>query len=338
MICVYVSNSESNDISVFSLDPKSGDLSAIDIVPIPDTKVGSSSPLAASPDKRFLFVGNRGEPYSVATFAIDPKSGKLTYRSKGPLADQMAYLVTDRSGRYLLGASYGGNKVSVNPIGPDGSVGPVQQIVETPPSAHSILTDAANRYAFAASLGGNVVNLYRFDAASGQLSPNDPATVGVREKAGPRHFRFHPNNRFVYLLNELDGSLTVFDYDAARGHWGEKQTASVLPPGFGGKPWASDLHVTPDGKFLYGAERTTSTLAGFRIDSQTGTLTHVGNWPTETQPRGFAIDPAGRYLLAVGQTSHRLSGYAIEPDGGLRKLKDHPVGQNPNWVEILDLS
>ena len=338
MICAYVSNSESNDISVFGLDPKSGDLSAIAVVPVPDVKIGSSSPLAVSPDKRFLFVGNRGEPYSVATFAIDPKSGTLTHLGKGPLADQMAYIVTDRTGRYLLSATYGGSKVAVSPIGPDGKVGAIQQIIATPANAHSILTDAANRYAFAASLGGNVVSLYRFDAASGQLSPNDPPTVGVREKAGPRHFRFHPNGKFVYLLNELDGSLYVFDYDAAQGAWSEKQIASVLPPGFDGKPWASDLQVTPDGRFLYGAERTTSTLAGFRIDSQTGTLTHVGNWPTETQPRGFAIDPAGRYLLAVGQTSHRLSGYAIEPDGGLRKLKDHPVGQNPNWVEILDLS
>ena len=101
---------------------------------------------------------------------------------------------------------------------------------------------------------------------------------------------------------------------------------------------AADLHITPDGKFLYGSERTTSTLAGFQVDPAKGTLTPIGSVPTEKQPRGFGIDPAGRYLLAVGQLSHGLSSYSIDPTSGkLMKLKEYPMGKNPNWVEILDL-
>ena len=132
--------------------------------------------------------------------------------------------------------------------------------------------------------------------------------------------------------------LYVFDYDAGTGQLKAKQTVSALPPDFQGKPSAADLHITPDGKFLYGSERTSSTLAGFKVDLVTGTLSPVGSAPTEKQPRGFNIDSSGRYLLAVGQLSHGLSSYKIDAaNGKLTKLKDYPMGKNPNWVEIVDL-
>jgi 6-phosphogluconolactonase len=161
--------------------------------------------------------------------------------------------------------------------------------------------------------------------------------VSVKEKAGPRHFTFHPNGRIVYVLGELDGFVYVFDYDPARGQLKQKQSLSALPPDFQGKPSAADLRLTPDGRFLYGSERTSSTLAGFRVNPSDGTLTAVGSVPTEKQPRGFNIDSTGRYLLAVGQLSHALSSYRIDPESGkLTKLKEYPMGRNPNWVEILD--
>jgi 6-phosphogluconolactonase len=336
---VYVGNAESNDISVLRLDRRSGALTAIETIAIPGvTEPGPTSPMAISPDKSLLFIGIRSQPYIAASFAIDAASGKLTHRGNGPLADAMAYIVTDRSGRYLLSASYGGHKVTVNPIGRDGVVGAAQQVVETAPNAHCILPDAANRFALATSLGGDLVNQLRFDAASGRLTPNTPASVTVKDKAGPRHLAFHPTGRFAYVIGELDGAIYAFDYDATQGRLSEIQAVSALPPGFAGKPWAADLHVTPDGRFLYGSERTSSTLAGFRIDPASGKLSPIGSYATEQQPRGFRIDPTGRYLLAVGQLSHRMTSYAIDQaTGALSKLKDYPVGRNPNWVEIVDL-
>jgi 6-phosphogluconolactonase len=114
--------------------------------------------------------------------------------------------------------------------------------------------------------------------------------------------------------------------------------ASALPPGFAGKPWAADIHVSPDGRFLYASERTSSTLSGFAIDTASGRLTPIGHWPTETQPRGFAIDPGGRYLLSVGQLSNSLTAYAIDAaSGALAPLNRYPIGANPNWVEIVEL-
>jgi 6-phosphogluconolactonase len=139
-------------------------------------------------------------------------------------------------------------------------------------------------------------------------------------------------------VGELDASVYVFDYDATTGRLTEKQSVSALPPGFEGKPSAADLHVTPDGKFVYASERTSSTLAGFRVDAASGRLTAIGSIPTEKQPRGFNVDSGSRYLLAVGQLSHSLSSYRIDPATGvLTKLKEYPVGKNPNWIEIVDL-
>ena len=336
---VYVGNAESNEVYVLQLDRQNGDLTVVEKVAIPGVdKPGISTPMALSPDHRFLYVGTRGEPKIAAGFAIDPATGRLKYVANGPLADSLAYISTDRTGRYLLGASYPGHKVTINPIGPAGTVQPASQILPNYPNAHSILADASNRHVLVPSLGNDRVNQFSFDAAAGTLAPAVPPAVEVKAKAGPRHLAFHPTGKFVYVVGELDGTVYVFDYDPAAGRLAEKQSISALPPGFDGKPAAADLHVTPDGKFLYASERTSSTLAGFRIDPATGMLTAIGSVPTEKQPRGFNVDPSGRYLLAVGQLSHALSSYGIDPTSGkLTKLKEYPMGKNPNWIEIVDL-
>ena len=337
---VYVGNADSQDVTILELK-SSGDLTPVETTAVPGpAKPGGSLPLAVSPDKKRLFVGLRNEPYSAVTFAIDAKTGKLTLVGSGPLTDSMAYVVTDRSGKFLLGASYGGNKVAVNPIGPDGVVQPAQQIVETQPNAHCIMPDPSNRYVLHTSLGGDLVYQDKFDVKTGKLTPNDPPSISVKAKAGARHLVFSPNKRFVYLINELDASIYVLPWDAKTGTLKkEVQITTSLPGGFEGKPWAADIHLTPDGKFLYASERTTSTLAAFSVDLRTGMLTSIDSYPTEKQPRGFNIDPTGRYLLSVGQLSNSMTSYAIDKaTGKLTKLREYPMGKNPNWVEIVSFS
>jgi 6-phosphogluconolactonase len=335
----YVGNAASNDISVLQLNLDDGSLSEVEKVTVPGIdKPGGSMPMALSPDHRFLYAGERGAPLVVASFRIDQLTGKLTHLGNAPLADSMPSISTDRSGRFLLGASYGGNKISVNPIGPQGFVQPPQQVVITEPKAHMILADPANRFVFASNLGGDIVMQERFDAATGMLTPNDPPSVSVKEGAGPRHLVFHPNGRFLYLICELDGSIFVFHYDAAAGRLTQKQATTVLPPDFTGTPWAADIHVTPNGRFLYGSERTSSTIRAFSVDPATGGLTAIESYPTEKQPRAFNIDPTGHYLLAVGELSTHLAAYRIDQDSGkLTPIGGIEVGKNPNWVEIVTL-
>ncbi len=337
---LYVGSSDSQDITVLSLDPKSGALTPVATTDVPGPeKRGGSLPLAVSPDKKFLFAGLRSEPFTVATFAIDPKTGKLTHTGSGPLEGSMAYIATDKTGKYLLAASFPAHKVTVSPIGAKGVVGATQQTVATDPNAHAIVTDSSNKYVFHTSLGGDAIYQQKFDAKTGKLSPNEPATVKTAAKAGPRHFVFSPNNKFVYLLNELDATVYVFPYDAAKGTLKkEVQTVSAMPKGSSVKPWAADIHITPNGKFLYASERTSSTLAGYSVDPAKGTLTPIDSFPTEKQPRAFAIDPTSKYLFAVGELSHSLTTYAIDPKTGkLTKLKELPTGKKPNWIEIVTL-
>lgn len=345
---VYVSNADSKEIRVLELAAATGALTPVQTVQL--AAPGPLNPLAVSPDRRFLYAAQREAPYTVSCFAIDQLTGELAYLSSAPLPHSTPYIVADRSGRWLLAASYQGSMISVSPIGAHGFLQPPHQVVRTEPNAHSIQIDAANRNVFVPCLGGDVFMQWRFDAVTGMLGANPSATIRVERGAGPRHFAFHPNNRRVYLLNELNASLYVFDYDAATGLLTEVQTMSALPDGFAGPqfgmpgtstnggPKAADIHISPDGRYLYASERTTSTLAAFRIALDTGHLERIGSFPTETTPRGFTIDPTGRYLLAAGLDSNHLTVYAIDQaTGGLSALGRYGMGDGPNWVEVVRL-
>ena len=333
---VYVSNADSKEIYVLTLDNKSGAVTLVDKVPV----TGTVMPLALSPNHRYLYASLRSAPFSVSSFAIDQATGRLELLSTVPLADNMAYLSTDKTGRFLFGASYTGDRISVNPIGAQGFVQPQPiDVIPTRKNAHSIVTDPSNSYVFASNLGGDIILQYKLDPISGHLTPNATPFVETKPGAGPRHILFHPNGRFVYATNELDGTVNTYKFDPAAGTLTLLTSTSAVPAGFkGDAPATSDLHATPDGRFLYVAERTSSTLAAYRVDGETGALTLIGNYATETQPRGFNIDPRGRFLLAVGQKSNGMTAYAINQEtGALAPLKHYEMGRNPNWVEIVDI-
>jgi len=329
---VYVSNADSGDLVVLHLDADSGALvqfQRVEIGPMP-------MPLAVSPDARFLYVAQRGVPWRALSFRIDADTGRLKQIGAAALPHSMAYIATDRGGQHLLSASYGGHLVAVGPIDPQGVAGAAQQILETAPNAHAIVAAPSNRHVLATSLGGGVVLQYAFDARSGRLTPNVPPTHAPHGGASPRHLRFSADSRFVYLLNELDAMIDVLAFDGERGLLDTLQTISTLPPGFAGEPWAADLHLTPDGRLLYSSERRSSQLAGFSVDRASGSLTPLGHWATQAQPRAFSITHDGRHLLVAGQLSGRLGVHAIDAaDGTLRPRGEIDVGLNPSCVEVV---
>jgi 6-phosphogluconolactonase len=329
----YVSNADSKDISVFSLDEANGAMTAVETIAVG----GTVMPLALSPDHLRLYAGLRSTPYSAVSFAVNPLDGKLFELGRAPLAESMAYVSTDASGRYLFSASYGGNMVAVNRIGANGVVGDVQQTIKTGPMAHAIRNAPDNRAVFASVLGSDAWLRFGFDAKNGQLTQDAAPAYSLPEKSGPRHFVFSPDRRFTYLIDELDGNLHVLSFDNKHDSAKPIQTVSILPPEFsGGKPWGADLHLTPDGRFLYASERTSSTLAAYKVEKATGKLTRIGTFATEKQPRGFNIDPSGKYLLAVGQLSPNLSAYQIDAKTGkLTAIGQYPVGKGANWIEIV---
>ena len=338
---VYVSNSASKEIYVLAMNRDSGELTLIEKTPVPGTDKPSaaSMPMAVTPDHRFLYAALRSDTFPASSFAIDRASGRLTHLATTPLQDSMAYIIADRSGRFLLAASYPGNKLTINPISDNGIVvEKTTQIVADRPKSHCILVDAANKYVYATSLGADTVMEWKFDSAKGRLLPIGPGIIQTRPGAGPRHMALHPSGRFLYLITETTDTIGAYAIDPGTGTLTELQFVDAVPEGFKEQPAAADLHMTPDGRFLYGSERKTSTLAGYRIDPEKGTLSPIGHFPTEKTPRGFNIDPRGRFLLSVGLDSNAMTVYRIDPQsGGLSSLKQYPMGHQPNWIEIVDL-
>jgi 6-phosphogluconolactonase len=350
---VYVSNAADGDISTYRME-SDGRLQ-------PGARVKAASmvgPMAVSRDGRVLYAAARSKPYTLFAYAIDPASGALQLAGTAPLVDSLPFIVLDRTGRFLLGASYGGHLVSVNAVGGDGKVAPEPvQVIRTGRNPHSIRTDRTNRFVYVPHLGTDQIFQFRFDERTGMLASSTPPVVQLPPGTGPRHFVLSPDNRFVYLLSEMVGTVTTLSLDPNTGLLAERGRVSGLPadtplrPGLprgpvgpGGPPprntdqdiWAADIHMTPDGKFLYASERTSSTLAAFRVHPDTGEPAYLGSTPTERQPRGFAIDSAGRFLVAAGERSDTLSSYAIDPaSGGLHLLGKYPVGEGANWVEIV---
>ena len=336
---VYLSNAGSKDVFVFAMNRATGALELIEKTPVPGTDKPSpqSLPMATSPDKRFLYAQLRTEPYPVSTFAIDGTTGRLKHLASTPLVDQMAYINTDRTGKFLFAASYVGGKLAIYPINAQGVVEQTAiQIVDNKPKAHCVVVDAGNRNVYVPVLEMDVVLELRFDPTTGTVAPNGSGHIATRPGAGPRHLTFHPNGRFAYLLTETTATIGTYAIDPSSGRLKELQF--VQTDEYKELPAASDIHVTPNGKFLYGAVRRTSMLIGYRIYPDKGTLTQIGRFPTEKTPRGFAIDPRGRFLLSVGMASAGMTVYMVdEASGELRSISSYPMGTQPNWIEIVDL-
>src|SRR5260370_27807791 len=349
---VYVSNGDDGEIGTYTMQPD-GSLK-------PGQGVKAEKivmPMAVSPDKRFLIAAVRSKPYQAYSYIIDPGSGDLKLVGKGSLAESFPYISLDRSGRFLFGASYGANLVSVNPVGADSRIGEPLQVIPTARNAHAIRIDNSNRFVFVPHLGTDQIFQSVFDPKSGRLKANTPPVVQMKQGTGPRHLIVSSDNRFVYLLNELTATVTTLGLDAKTGLLTELGSASALPPdsklvpgaprGAVGAPgvaprntdndiWASDLHLTPNGKFLYAAERTSSSLGAFSVDAASGKLSYLGSTPAEKQPRGFAIDPGGKYVVVSGEKSETISVYSIDASSGaLTLLNKYPTGKGSNWVEIV---
>lgn len=357
---VYVSNAQDGNIDTYNMDMSTGALT-----PVGKTEAAKMvMPMTLSPNKKYLYAVIRSQPTRVLTYAIDPATGALAQKASAPLPDSMPYVSTDHTGRFLFTASYGGDKLAVSPIGENGLVeAEAIQVIPTGRNAHSIMPDRSNNFVYAATLGANQVLQFTFDSKTGKLTANEPPAVSPEAGHGPRHLAFSPDNKYLYVLNELSGHVTQYTIDPSKGTltlvdsissvpaeaglaWGAPQApvgaapapASVAAKDEKPKVWAADIQITPDGKFLYSTERTTNKIALFTVAPGTGKLTYVTNFATEAQPRGIRIDPSGQYLVASGEKSDRVSVYKIDKGTGkLGEPNRYPVGNGANWVEIVDL-
>ena len=314
--------SRSEGIYVYKMNPSSGELKPYLTV----AGVAEPSFLALDAKRKYLYAVNEtvdyeGQPSgAVSAFAIDEKTGNLRFLNRQPSrGGAPCHLSVSNDGRYVLVANYVGGNVAVLPVEKDGRLGAaldVEQHRGTGPNkerqeaahAHSVILDRANRFAFVNDLGIDRLMIYRFDAKTGKLEANDAQPFyQTKPGAGPRHFKFHPNGKLAFIINELDSTVTSLAYDDKRGALGEIQTVTTLPAGFAGANTTADVHVSPDGRYLYGSNRGHDSLAVFGIDEKSGKLAAVGHVSTEGKtPRNFALDPTGRFLLAANQNSDSI--------------------------------
>jgi len=332
------------------LDTASGKLSE----PALAAELDSPSFLAIHPTHRFLFAvnensGNRSG--AVTSFALDPKSGELTkLNQQSTVGNGPCHLVVDATGKNVLVANYSGGSVAVLPIGPDGKLSPASDFIQHTgkvfdpkrqerPHAHSINLDKGNRFAVVADLGLDRVFVYKFDPIHGKLAPNDPPSTKVRDRSGPRHFAFHPDGTHAYVINEINCTVTAFDYDPDRGTLTEIQTVPTMPIAVLPRHSTAEVVVHPSGKFLYGSNRGHDSLAVYTIEPKTGRLKLVEYEPTGGKtPRNFAVDPTGSYVLAENLSSDTIVVFRVDPETGALD----PTGQvvavpSPSCVKFVPI-
>ncbi len=349
----YISSPGDGMISQYQLDESNGKLSLLE-----QTKAGDMvNPMAITPDGKVLFAALRVKPFQVVGFSIDPKSGHLNEVSRGPLAESLAYLSTDRSGRYLMGASYGADAITVQAI--DAAYKPDEKIqtYKTGPHAHSVRTDPSNRFAYAGNLGSDHVLQYSLDAKTGALTPIGSGFVSVPAKTGPRHLAFSHDGKYLYVVGEMSGTVTAFSIDDKTGALTELGVANGIPDRLKlvhgevrdasnndlkddptPRIWAADLRLSPDGKLLFMTERTTSSVSAFAVNSATGALSFLENYPVEEkQPRNIAFSPNGKWLLVTGEKADKVGVYAVGEKGALKRASEAESGKGALWIEVLQV-
>jgi 6-phosphogluconolactonase len=334
-------------IYLFDVDPGSGELLHRRLA----AKTPNPSWIAIHPSRKSLYAINEvtdfdGGSGSVSAFALDGATGNLTWLNTVSSAGAgPAHMSLDDAGRFALVANYAGGSIAVLPILADGRLGEAVDVhqdlgsvgaahaADAPPGsfaisghdkphAHMIAADAHNRFVLATDLGQDRLYVYRFDLATGKLTPNgDP--VSLPSGDGPRHFAFHPNRPCVYLLCEESSTIVSYRYDSAQGILALEDTISALPAGFAGTTFASEIQVAPDGRFLYSANRLHDTISICALGAD-GKPRLIGEASTMGDyPRHFAFDPSGNFLFACNQKSDCVVSFRVNRETGTLAFTGH---------------
>lgn len=331
------SQGDEEGIYVFKFDAEQGDLKYL------STAKGVVNPsyLAIHPKSNLLIAVNEIEDYngketgSVSSFAINPDGSlnQLSIVESGGGAP--CYVSIDKSANWALTSNYSGGNIAIFPIEIDGKLKPYTDLKQHEGSgpqkdrqdkayAHSVALDPKENFALAVDLGMDKVISYRLDKKTGKLENIEASNLTLAAGAGPRHLAFHPNKKLAFIISELNSTITSCTYDAKSGKLTKVMVVNALPEGFDGESYCADIHVSPDGKFLYGSNRGHNSIVIFKIDKKTGELAYVdhhsvnGKWP-----RNFVIDPTGKFLLVANQHTDNIVVFKIDTETG--KLRTNGV-------------
>ena len=323
--------SKSKGIYAYRFDEASNEITSLGLA----AETTNPSFVAIHPNGRFLYAVNEVQNYAgpnsggVSAFSIDRATGKLTFLNEvSSHGADPCYIIVDKAGKHVLVANYTGGSIAVFPISADGKLAEPSAVVQHTghgtdpkrqegPHAHSIDLSPDNRFAFVDDLGLDELKVYKYDSATGSLTPNAPSFAKLDPGAGPRHFALHPLGKFAYVVAEMGSTVTAFSLDLKSASLQRLQTVSTLPKDFKGNNDDAEIQIHPSGKFLYASNRGHDSIAVFAIDPQKGTLTAIEDVPTQGQiPRSFEIDPTGNFLFAENQKSDNIVVFRIDPKTG----------------------
>jgi 6-phosphogluconolactonase (cycloisomerase 2 family) len=321
-------------INVYRIDPSTGDWTHVQLV----GDLVNPSWLGLDRRRRVLYAAH-GDGETVSAFGIDPATGRLSPLGRqGTRGRNGVRLGVDADDRFLVLANYSSGTVAVLPINPDGSLAPVADLAalqgapgphpteQTASHPHDVVFAPRGRVVVVPDKGLDAVFVFRLDRSTGRLVPADPPSLATRPGAGPRHAAFHPTRPYLYVINELDSTLTTYRLDEGRGALAPLQVVTTLPPGFTGANTTSEIAVAPSGRFVYGSNRGHDSLAVFAVDDATGALTPAGWVPTQGRtPRFFAIEPSGTFLYAANQDSDTIVTFRLDAAGGRPTPTGHVV-------------
>lgn len=329
----YTRTGESKGIYGVRLDGATGRLGA------PELVAAATDPawLTRTPDGRFLYAIH-GSPAQATAFAVDPATGRLTPLAGAPAAagtvNPPSHLAVDATGRVLLAANYRDGYVSSIPIHPDGTTGPASirrhegrgphPTRQGQPHPHSVTVSPDNRHVIVADLGLDRVFTYALDPDTATLTPSNPPFVATAPAAGPRHAAFGAGGRQIYVINELNNTIDVHDYDAASGVLTPRQTVSTLPSDFAGENITAEIRIHPGGRFVYGSNRGHDSIAAFAVEPGTGRLSRIGITKSGGRtPRNFALSPDGAWLVCGHQDTPLVTVFRVDPATGQLTATGH---------------
>jgi 6-phosphogluconolactonase len=341
--------SKDSELVSYAIDAESGALKPHATFDLP----GTGGPMAISADGEIVYVESHlkkeGEQRPSAHIAtLKNSGGKFEKLHVAPVNLRSPGIYVDATNQVLLGAHYGEGAVSVWRI--DKSRNCTGELVDhhvTGEKAHFVTTDPSNRFVYVPHTGANAVFQFSLDPAAGKLTPLDPPTAPGPDSDHryhePRHYAHHPTLEMGFTSNESGGGISSWKFNKQTGVLTLNETLNALPAGWEGGSAAADIHITPNGRFVYVSNRDTRkleegqksgcTLAGFEIDLETGGLKPIGHFPTEYFPRACRIDDTGNFFFAAGQKSDKLAVYRINQEtGALKRIGTHETGTGPIWI------
>jgi len=325
LVGTYTSG-KSDGIYVYKFNTQTGDFSQVS-----SAKTDNPSFITVSPNEKYVYAvaENGGDKGSIAAFSFDRKEGKLTLLNKQSSGgDHPCYVNIDKKGKWVTCGNYTGGSLAVFPVASDGSLKPAVEVIkhegrsansqrQEKAHVHSTIFSPDDKYLFVPDLGMDKVMIYSLDKNTGKLSAANPAFVATEPGSGPRHFTFHPSGKYAYLIQEMSGKVNAYSYNG-NGQLTSIQSISAIPDNYTGSVGSADIHVSPDGKFLYASNRGESnTIAIFSI-GEDGKLQVVGHQSTLGKtPRNFNFDPTGNFLLVANQNSNNIVIFKVDKKTGL---------------------